>query len=105
MMGVCVPHVEGGKKFCYGIGCDEKYVKAVPEGYSKWEVPAGSWAVFKCVGAMPHAIQNMWKRIYAEWLPQAKYEMKQSFDFEFYPEGDKDSPDYVSEIWIPVKEK
>ena len=33
-------------------------------------VSAGTWAVFQCVGPMPDAIQNMWERIYSEWLPQ-----------------------------------
>jgi AraC family transcriptional regulator len=54
---------------------------------------------------MPNAIQSMWKRIYGEWLPQAKYELVPSYDIEYYTEGDTDSPDYVSEIWVPVKVK
>ena len=45
----------------------------------------------------------MWAKIYSEWLPGSEYEMAPAPDFELYTDGDTDSPDYVSEIWIPVK--
>ncbi len=54
---------------------------------------------------MPNAIQNMWERVYSEWLPQADYELIPAYDIEYYTEGDNTKEDYVSEIWIPVKEK
>jgi len=104
-MGVCGEVKSVGKDFRYGIGCPEEMVEVVPDGFEKWEIPAGTWAIFKCIGAMPNAIQAMWNRIYSEWLPQAKYELVPSYDIECYPGSDVDSPDYVSEIWIPVKEK
>jgi len=105
-MGVCGEMTAKGKEFKYGIGCPEEWVRELPDGFERWVIPANTWAVFKCVGAMPDAIQSMWKKIYSEWLPQAKYELVQSpYEFEYYTEGDSQSPDYVSEIWIPVKEK
>ena len=79
--------------------------QTVPEGFEVWHIPKCTWAVFKCVGAMPLAIQEMWNRIYSEWLPQAKYELLPSYDFELYTDGDTSSPDYVSEIWLPVRKK
>jgi len=104
-MGVCGAVKSDTKEFSYGIGCPAEQVKDIPEGFEKWTIPAHTWAVFKCVGAMPKAIQDMWKRIYSEWLPQAKYELVPSYDLEYYTDGNKGSPDYVSEIWVPVKEK
>jgi len=106
-MGVCGEVDEATKEFRYGIGCPvEKLGEAgAPDGFEEWTIPANTWAMFKCVGAMPLAIQDMWKRIYGEWLPQSKYEIAQSYDIEYYTDGDNASPDYVSEIWIPVKEK
>ena len=104
-LGVCGETDPVSKAFRYGIGSFEEKVKNIPDGFEKWTIPANTWAVFKCVGAMPDAILSMWKRIYGEWLPQAKYELIQSYDFEYYTEGDLDSPDYVSEIWVPVREK
>ena len=104
-MGICGTIVPDSKEFWYGIGCPEEKVKEIPDGFEKWTIPANTWAVFKCVGAMPDTIQIMWKRIYSEWLPQAKYELIPSYDFEYYTEGDTNSPDYISEIWVSVKEK
>ena len=103
-IGICGEEMEDGT-FQYGIGSPMENAKGVPEEFEVWTVPANTWAVFKSVGAMPNAIQDLWKRIYSEWLPQSKYEMAKGYDFEYYTAGDTSSPDYISEIWIPVKEK
>ena len=104
-MGVCGETDHDTGDFWYGIGAMKEKMENIPDGFTEWNIPANTWAVFKCVGAMPDAIAVLWKRIYAEWLPQAKYEMVPSYDFENYLEGDTSSPDYVCEIWVPVKEK
>ena len=105
MMGICAQAKENQAEWIYGIGCERNYVKDIPEDFELLKVPAYTWAVFTCVGAMPHAIQNMWKRVYEEWLPASNYELIQHYDIEFYTEGDNSKPDYISEIWIPLKEK
>jgi AraC family transcriptional regulator len=104
-IGMCGKVDSEKKGFYYGIGTFSENVVEKPDGFEKWDITANTWAVFKCIGAMPDSIQEMWKRIFSEWLPQAKYEMIPSYDFELYTDGDTDSPDYVSEIWIPVKKK
>ena len=104
-MGICAQEIIGSKEFKYGIGCAASWVKEIPEGFEVIEIPAHTWAIFTCIGAMPDAIQNMWKRIYSEWLPQAAYELISDYDIEFYTDGDTQSANYSSEIWIPVKEK
>ena len=68
-------------------------------------IPAYTWAIFKCVGTMPNAIQNMWTRIYSEFFPQSEYKVIEDIDFEYYPEGDNSKDSYISEIWIPVEKK
>ena len=103
VLGVCGIKSDETGEFLYGIGDYKKDGQDVPDGFEVWHVPKSTWAVFKCVGAMPKAIQEMWRRIFSEWLPQAKYELVPSYDFELYTDGDTDSPDYVSEIWLPVK--
>lgn len=105
MIGICFPVETGCKDFEYGIGCDEKYVTSAPEGFRTIAIPSYTWAIFKCIGPMPDAIQNMWKRVYSEWLPQSAYELIDGYDIEFYTKGDNSSKDYISEIWIPIKEK
>lgn len=54
---------------------------------------------------MPDAIQNMWDTIYCEWLPGAEYELIPDYDIENYLPGDNTAKDYVSEIWLPVRER
>lgn len=105
MLGICEQQKPGCKDFRYGIGCDWSDDAEVPFGFEKLSIPAYTWAVFKCIGPMPHTIQDMWKRIYSEWLPQAEYELIPDYDIELYTEGDNQSQDYVSEIWIPVKKR
>jgi len=104
-IGICAQEKKGYKEFKYGIGCIDKYTKEIPEDFEVLEIPTYTWAIFKCIGPMPNAIQDMWQRIYSEWLPQAEYELISDYDIEAYTEGDLQSKDYRSEIWIPVKQK
>ena len=102
-IGICRQESLASEDFSYSIGCEANQGDDVPAGFEVFTIPAGTWAVFKCVGPMPDAIQEVWKRIYGEWLPQAEYERIEDYDFERYTEGNNQSRDYVSEIWIPVK--
>jgi AraC family transcriptional regulator len=46
------------------------------------------------------------KQVYSEWLPSnGTYEVAQYMEIEMYSAGDATSPDYYSEVWIPVKKK
>jgi AraC family transcriptional regulator len=78
-------------------------VEGIPEGFEIIHIPEYTWAVFKCVGPTPSAIQAMWERIYKEWLPVSDYELIPDYDIENYLPGDPSSQDYVSEICIPVR--
>jgi hypothetical protein len=69
------------------------------------EISARTWAIFKCKGAMPDAIQDLWHRIYSEFFPTSDYVPKNEMDFEAYPDGDMSSSDYESEIWVAVEKK
>ena len=102
-LGICAQNKTGGDLFRYGIGCRASDVEGVPEGFEIIRLPAYTWAVFKCVGPMPGAIQAMWERIYREWLPVSGYELIPDYEIENYLPGDPSAPDYVSEICIPVR--
>lgn len=106
LLGICDSGncPEDAALFRYSIGVESSVARA-PEGYSLITIPQMTWAIFTCVGAMPDAIQKLWKRVYSEFFPQSDYEQVGGLDFEFYPEGDNSKPDYISEIWIPVKRK
>ena len=105
-IGVCGKISADSKTFRYGIGDFMKNGKEVPEGFEVWQIPQGTWAVFTSKVGVEH-VQAMWKRIYSEWLPQAKYELLPSYDFEYYRNiGDVSADgtcEMVCEIWLPVK--
>ena len=104
-LGVCAQQKDGGDVFRYGIGCNAADFGGVPEGFELIRIPEYTWAVFRCVGPAPDAIQAMWERIYKEWLPVSEYELIPDYDIENYLPGDPTAPDYVSEICIPVKRR
>jgi AraC family transcriptional regulator len=104
VLGICDSCLNDSEHFNYAIAVESNQSE-VPDGYTIIEIPAATWAVFKCIGAMPNAIQAMWKRIYSEFFPQSDYEPTQGIDFEYYTQGDNSKANYVSEIWLPVKKK
>jgi AraC family transcriptional regulator len=76
--------------------------KAASNGYDILHVAASTWAVFKVVGTFPDAIQDTWSQIYAEWFPASGYELTGGPELLWNEAPDTSSPDYKSEIWIPV---
>ncbi len=101
LLGVCT--CMDGKDFDYYIAAAS--TKQAPSGMVSYEVPKGTWAVFPCVGAMPKAIQDLQQRIMTQWLPTSGYEYADAPDIEVYFEGDLQSPEYKSEVWLPIVKK
>lgn len=104
IFGICYGSTEkNADSFEYAIGavCNENY--NAPDGYRVNEIPARTWAVFECVGAMPGAIQNTWHEICAEFFPTSGYIPTEEMDIEAYGDGDMSSPNYKSQIWVPIK--
>lgn len=106
VFGVCYGNQPTDEKtFDYSIAVIADPACPAPEGFRLSQIPARTWAVFACRGPMPGAIQQLWHRIITEFFPAAPYEPTYELDIEAYPDGDMDSPDYPSEIWVPVKKK
>ena len=53
---------------------------------------------------MPTTIQKLWKEV-INWVQNSEYETASNYDFECYSEGNSDSDDYISGIWVPLKLK
>lgn len=104
IFGVCYDGAKVEDEFPYIIAAP--YEKGdVPDGCRVYDIPEHTWAIFRCVGAMPRAIQKLWKRIYTEYFPTSDYRPVNGVDMEAYYEGNMDDERYVSEIWIPVERK
>jgi AraC family transcriptional regulator len=104
--GICYNNPnEEDNTFDYSIAgmCESNIT--VPYGYRINTIPARTWVVVECIGEMPEAMQNAWHKICSEFIPSSNFEPTYEFDIEAYSEGDMNSPNYKSEIWIPIKEK
>lgn len=104
IFGICYnkPHAEEST-FDYSIAAAVGDNAEIPDGFTATEIPARTWAVFECKGAMPDAIQQLWHRICTEFFPSSEYEPTYEMDIEAYTDGDMSSPEYRCEIWVPVK--
>ena len=61
----------------------------LPDGFTEMILPEMTWAIFDCVGMIPHSIQNGWKDINEEW----------------FSDGNSYDNNYLSQIWIPIIEE
>lgn len=67
------------------------------------EIPRQTYAIFDTPLAN---LQDVTRRIFAEWLPSSGYEHADGPELEYYPDGDMSDPAaYRTEIWIPVVRK
>jgi AraC family transcriptional regulator len=106
MFGICFDHDCDTNMFNYMIADTIDGKGQLPAKFVKKEIPAKTWAVFPIKGAMPKALQDVNTKIWSEWLPNCReYELDGNINIEMYSHGDGNSPDYYSEIWIPVKKK
>ncbi|EEK59831.1 AraC family transcriptional regulator [Bacillus cereus group sp. MYBK15-3] len=79
--------------------------KDCPEEFKQLEVAASTWAIFEAVGPFPDALQNVWGRIYSEWFPSSNYELAEGPEILWNESKDVSSPNFRSEIWVPVLKK
>lgn len=102
MYGICMDL--DGMNFEYLIA--DHYIpwKEVPEGFITKVIPAGTWAIFPCRGALPNALQDVNTRIWNEWLPSCKaYKLAGNYNIEMYTPPCENPDDNYNEIWIPVE--
>ena len=103
MLGICLNNT-GSLEFEYGIGSLKEYCNEIPNDFKEIKIPENLWGKFYTKGKMPTAIQKLWKEV-IEWVQKSEYEIAANYDFECYSEGDTNSDDYVSGIWVALKLK
>ncbi|KAA0763231.1 MULTISPECIES: AraC family transcriptional regulator [Bacillus] len=79
--------------------------KNCPAQFAQLEVTASTWAIFEAVGPFPETLQNVWGRIYSEWFPSSNYELAVGPEILWNEQKDVSSPNFKSEIWIPILKK
>jgi len=71
----------------------------MPEGMFEVIIPKHTWAVFSGVHEPSH-IEDLFRRIYTEWLPSASYDLASGMEMEVC--SGLDSGIVKHEIWLPV---
>lgn len=84
-----------------GVATNKEY----PPNFNMLQVAASIWAVFEAIGPFPDTLQNVWGRIYSDWLPSSNYEQIEGPEILWNESKDITSPTFRSEIWIPVSRK
>lgn len=102
---ICIDDNPGDGTFQYMIAGSYNS-GPVPQELELHEIPAATWAKFRCFGPLPGALQSVNTEIFQQWLPgNPQYEMSGNYNIEWYSCGDTNSLDYESGIWMPVQEK
>ncbi|MFR8333277.1 MAG: GyrI-like domain-containing protein [Oscillospiraceae bacterium] len=83
MYGICIDVDEQSKDFLYWIADNYIPWQEIPTGCTAKVIPASTWAVFPCRGALPKALQEVNTRIWSEWLPNCKtYRLAGNYNVE-----------------------
>ncbi|WP_400164015.1 AraC family transcriptional regulator [Brevibacillus sp. TJ4] len=96
ILGVCADGDHGkNEEFTYIMSVVSGHLP--PDGLSKRDFPAATWAVFEAAGG-PEGIAELWKRLYTEWVPASGYALAYLPAIERYlpPEENK------NELWVAV---
>ncbi len=111
MFGINIDPQMGNETFEYLIADIYNPALDIPEGLIVKTIPALTWAVFPCRGALPDSLEDVNTKIFSEWLPALQdYEFAAGYCVEMYDAPDKypggtNDENYYTEIWIPVKKK
>lgn len=102
MYGICMD--SDGKNFDYFIADNYIPWNEIPEGYETKVIPASTWAIFPCRGALPKSLQDVNTKIWSEWVPSCKaYKVAGNYNIEMYTPLCENPEENYCEIWIPVE--
>ena len=75
----------------------------VPEGMKLLTIPESDWAEFRCRGALPKSLQDLYAAAYGSWLKDHPEYREFGINLECYSPGNPAEPDYECGLIIPVK--
>jgi len=102
VLGICMDFETDGR-FSYVAGTEVTNTDNIPAGMVCKTIPAAMYAVFTARGKMPDSIQDTFKYVYQEWLPNSDYQRANSADFEMYDDRwHGGGADAEVDIYIPL---
>lgn len=102
--GVMCYDQETMEQFPYAIAAFKTDVSNT-EGFKEIEIGSYQWVVFTTqdykADQTVTVIQDLWRRIYAEWLPTSGYSIIDGPNLELY--GNRDETYEYCEVWLPIE--
>ena len=83
--------------------CGEYKGGTVPEGMKLLTLPESDWAEFRCKGALPKSLRDLYDAAYNGWLKNHPEYQEFGINIEAYSPGDPAAPDYECSLILPVK--
>ena len=83
--------------------CGEYLGGTVPDGMKLLTIPESDWAEFRCRGALPKSLQDLYAAAYGSWLKDHPEYREFGINIESYSPGNPAEPDYKCGLVIPVK--
>lgn len=76
------------------------------EGSVTYHFKDGYWIKFPCHGPYPFALQRLSYEVYQDFFPNhPEYSIREDISIDYLADGDRNSPDYYSELWLPIKKE
>ncbi|MFW3609745.1 GyrI-like domain-containing protein [Staphylococcus caprae] len=98
LLGVCIPHQDKTMDYAIGVtSTDDPH-----DGLDTFYLEGGKYLVVEAKGPVPKSVQQTMNHIHRELIPNGNIEVKQAPFFELYREGDIESDNYITEIWMPI---
>ena len=98
LLGVCIPHQDKTMDYAIGVtSTDDPH-----DGLDTFYLEGGKYLVVVAKGPVPKSVQQTMNHIHRELIPNENIEVKQAPFFELYREGDTESDNYITEIWMPI---
>lgn len=101
ILGAIIPREN---RIDYFIGVPYDGLNSNDSNFEAIKLMGHNYVVIDAKGRVPEAIKAVMPKIYTELLPQAAFKTIQAPMFEHYLPGNTQSPDYITEIWMPIKE-
>ena len=98
----CLKNEGRDDEFEYMI-CGEYMGGVVPESMKLLTIPASDWAEFRCKGALPESLHELYDAAYNGWLKDHPEYQGLGIDIESYSPGNPADPDYEFSLILPVK--
>ena len=83
--------------------CGEYQGGTVPESMKLLTIPESDWAEFRCKGALPKSLQDLYAAAYGCWLKDHPEYRELGINIEQYSPGNPAESDYECGLVIPVK--